>query len=148
MYLWSENPGPAPQRTTRALIFSLPLPTRRQARPISRLRWLKILARLPIQDNTWLGFGHTVPNDKAFAENTKLSGVILTSAAGFGEEVGECTLPDGTCVTFYRMIPIYKEEMNYKIEYGAEALFDLMEEDQVDHVLDIQRPNLCSWEVK
>ncbi|MBR7148407.1 MAG: suppressor of fused domain protein, partial [Firmicutes bacterium] len=48
------------------------------------LRWLKILARLPIQDNTWLGFGHTVPKDKAFAENTELSGVILTSAAGFG----------------------------------------------------------------
>ena len=112
------------------------------------LHWLKHLARLPIQDDTWLGFGHTVPNDKPFAENTGLSGVILTGAAGFGDEAGECTLPDQSCVTFYRMVPIYNEEMNHKIEYGAEALFDLMKEEDMDHVLDIHRPNLCEWDVK
>ena len=106
------------------------------------LRWLKILARLPIQEDTWLGFGHTVPNKKPFSDNTELSGVILNSAAGFGDESGECTLPDGTCVTFYRVIPIYEEEMEYKIAYGAKALFDLMEEEDVNHVLDIHRPNL------
>ena len=106
------------------------------------LRWLKILARLPIQEDTWLGFGHTVPNKKPFADNTELSGVILNSAVGFGDEAGECTLPDGTCVTFYRVIPIYEKEMEYKIAYGAKALFDLMEEEDVNHVLDIHRPNL------
>ena len=68
--------------------------------------------------------------------------MILNSAAGFGDESGECTLPDGTCVTFYRVIPIYEEEMEYKIAYGAKALFDLMEEEDVNHVLDIHRPNL------
>ncbi|MBO5666862.1 MAG: suppressor of fused domain protein, partial [Firmicutes bacterium] len=106
------------------------------------LRWLKILARMPIQEDTWLGFGHTVPNKGPFADNTQLSGVILTSAAGFGDEAGECTLPDGTSVTFYRMIPIYEEEMNYKIAYGTEALLDLMRDEAIDHVLDIHRPNL------
>lgn len=112
------------------------------------LRWLKLLARLPIQNDSWLGFGHTVPNEKPFADNTELSGVILTSAAGFGDEAGECTLPDGTCVTFYRVIPIYESEMKYKIEYGAKALFDLMDEEDMDHILDIHRPNLCDWETK
>lgn len=97
------------------------------------LRWLKTLARLPIKDNTWLGFGHTIPNGKPFADTTELSGAILTGAVGFGEEAGECTLPDGDCVTFYRVIPLYDDEMKYKLEYGAEALLDLIkDEDDVN----------------
>ena len=110
------------------------------------LRWLKILARLPIQEDTWLGYGHTVPNKKAFADNTELSGVILTGAAGFGEEACECTLPDGNCVTFYRVIPLYEEEMKYKLEYGADALLDLMKEEDLSDVLDVNRVNVCKWE--
>ena len=41
------------------------------------VRLLKVLARLPIQSDTWLGWGHTMDNQRPFAEDTKLCGAIL-----------------------------------------------------------------------
>ena len=38
---------------------------------------LKVLARLPIAEDTWLGFGHTMDKQSPFAENTTLCGALL-----------------------------------------------------------------------
>ena len=55
---------------------------------------LKVLARLPIAGDTWLGFGHTMDKQSPFAENTKLRAAILTGPQGV-EKGGEvCTLPE------------------------------------------------------
>ncbi len=104
------------------------------------LRWLKILARLPISEDTWLGWGHTVPNGEPFAENTELSGVILELPYTSGEESPTCKLPNGDIVNFYQMIPLYEEEMNYKVEHGTDELFDRFDDDFTP-VIDIQRKN-------
>ena len=40
-------------------------------------RLLKVLARLPISSDTWLGFGHTMGKQSPFAENTALCGALL-----------------------------------------------------------------------
>ena len=45
------------------------------------LRWLKILARFPLEENTWLGWGHTIPKGESFAENTDLSGISIFEEA-------------------------------------------------------------------
>jgi tetratricopeptide (TPR) repeat protein len=91
------------------------------------LRWLKILARLPGEQNTWLGWGHTIPNGDSFAENTGLSSVILIYPGAFGEKSFCCKLPGGDEVNFYQMIPLYNEEVKYKLEHNAEALLELMD---------------------
>lgn len=41
------------------------------------LRWLKVLARLPGEHDTWLGYGHTVPNSEPFAENMSFAVLCL-----------------------------------------------------------------------
>jgi len=102
------------------------------------IRWLKILARLPGEHNTWLGYGHTVPNGEPFAENTKLSGVMLSMPYYFGQEASVCTLPGGDRVNFYQVIALYENEMNFKVEHAAEALEDLFPE-TFNMVLDIAR---------
>ncbi len=104
------------------------------------IRWLKNLARLPGTCDTWLGYGHTVTNEAPFADNTELCGVILSMVYQFGPEASVCRLPDGDDVNFYQMVPIYKDEMDFKIAYGAEALEGLFPDD-FDIVLDISRPN-------
>lgn len=105
------------------------------------LRWLKILARLPIDNNTWLGYGHTVPNGGPFADNTELSGVALYMPYTFKEDDFACLLPDGGKVNFYQMLPLYEEEMNYKLKKGdIDALFDKFD-DKFTHVVDIKRKN-------
>lgn len=107
------------------------------------LRWLKILARLPIENNTWLGWGHSVPNGGPFATNTKLSGVLLVNPEIAKEGASVCRLPGGDEVNFYQMIPLYEEEMNFKIENDAESLLERM--DDVSAVVDIHRKNACSY---
>ena len=87
---------------------------------------LKVLARLPISNDTWLGFGHTMDKQSPFAEDTKLCAAILTGPQGV-EEGGEvCTLPGGEEVNFYQVIPLYHNEMEYKMEHDADALLEKM----------------------
>ena len=59
------------------------------------LRWLKILARLPLEEDSWLGWGHSVPNGKPFAENTQLSSVLLINPENVEEGAAVCQLPNG-----------------------------------------------------
>ena len=90
------------------------------------IRLLKSLARLPIASDTWLGFGHTMDNKENFAENTKLCAAILTGPQST-EEGGEvCTLPGGEEVNFYQVIPLYEDELDYKLEHDIDALLDKM----------------------
>ncbi|MFV8274244.1 immunity protein Imm33 domain-containing protein [Faecalibacterium prausnitzii] len=90
------------------------------------IRLLKSLARLPIASDTWLGFGHTMDNKENFAENTKLCAAILTGPQST-EEGGEvCTLPGGEEVNFYQVIPLYEDELDYKLEHDVDALLNKM----------------------
>jgi hypothetical protein len=109
------------------------------------LRWLKILARLPGEQDTWLGYGHTVPNGEPFAENTELCGVMLTMPYFFGEESAVCPLPNGDEINFYQMLPLYENEMNFKIRNDAEALEKRFADD-FDLVVDVARENLLGNE--
>ena len=85
---------------------------------------LKVLARLPISNDTWLGFGHTMDKQSPFAEDTKLTAAILTGPQGV-EEGGEvCILPGGEEINFYQVLPLYQEEMEYKLKHDADALLE------------------------
>jgi len=98
------------------------------------LRWLKILARLPGENDTWLGWGHTIPNGSPMAENTRLSALMLIYPSAFGDISFECELPSGGGVNFYQIIPIYDEELEYKLKNNAEALLDLMNSEDLDYI--------------
>ena len=103
------------------------------------IRLLKSLARLPIASDTWLGFGHTMDNEEDFAKDTKLCAAILTGPQDTegGSEV--CILPSGEEVNFYQVIPLYREELEYKMEHDADALLDKM--DGISFVTYNTRPN-------
>ena len=85
---------------------------------------LKYLARFPWNESTWLGYGHTIPLQK-FAENTELSGVLLNYPEHYPFEIGHIDFPRGT-VQFMNVVPLYNEEMDYKLNHGVEALIELM----------------------
>lgn len=108
------------------------------------LRWLKILARLPIQEDSWLGWGHTIsnPDDAPFADNTKLCGLMLTEPQGFGEEAVCCPLSGGDEVNFYQMIPLTFEEMQFKLAHDAHTLLARFTPEQLA-VVDIHRESVC-----
>ena len=104
------------------------------------VRWLKDLARLPISNDTWLGFGHSVSGDGPLAENTALSAVMLAGA--YRSQPSEpLILTNGDMVRFYQMIPLYEEELKYKMDHDAEALMALFGGDDMSPVIDITRRN-------
>ena len=108
------------------------------------IRWLKILARLPIEEDGWLGWGHTIanPDDAPFAENTKLCGLMLTQPGAFAEEAACCPLPGGDEVNIYQMIPLYFEEMQFKMAHNAQTLLERFTPEQLA-VVDLDRPSVC-----
>ncbi|MFQ8729786.1 MAG: suppressor of fused domain protein [Enterocloster bolteae] len=42
------------------------------------------------------------------------------------------------------VVPAYREEIEYKLEYGMEALDKRFSEGNLPMVLDIHRPNYCA----
>ena len=90
------------------------------------IRLLKTLARLPIASDTWLGFGHTMDNEEDFAKDTKLCAAILTGPQGTQDGSEVCPLPGGEEVNFYQVIPLYADELDYKLEHDADALLNKM----------------------
>ena len=103
------------------------------------IRLLKTLARLPIASDTWLGFGHTMDNEDDFAKDTKLCAAMLTGPQDTEDGSEVCILPSGEEVNFYQVIPLYREELEYKMEHDADALLDKM--DGISFVTYNTRPN-------
>ena len=116
------------------LVIALPPDWKLDGESMKEERWywpislLKVLARLPIASDSWLGFGHTMDKESPFAEDTELCAAILTGPQGMGVgDGGEvCTLPSGEEVNFYQVIPLYRDEMEYKLEHDADALLEKM----------------------
>lgn len=91
------------------------------------IRLLKVLARLPIQEGAWLGWGHTIDNGVGFDESTELCGSMLISPVIFDAEQYVCPLSDGEEVNFYQIIPLYREEMDFKMQHGADDLLQQLD---------------------
>ena len=90
------------------------------------IRLLKSLARLPINCDSWLGHGHTVENREPFADNTKLCTATLIGPQDTEDGSEVCTLPGGEEVNFYQVIPLYEDELDYKLEHDVDTLLNKM----------------------
>jgi hypothetical protein len=111
------------------------------------IRWLKMLARLPHEYNTWLGYGHSVPNGdppKSYAQDTDLCCMLVVPPVI--EPVGFTPLVVNVKkkVHFWALLPIYREEMELKLREGTNVLLDRLEEADVDPIVAPQRPNVCA----
>lgn len=104
------------------------------------IRVLKMLARLPISEHSWLGYGHTIDFGGPFSENCGFSSVAI----GFlfhGDEV-LLSLESGEKVLIYQVIPLYPEEMQFKVDHSASALFEKLGESVMRSAVDTNRVNV------
>jgi hypothetical protein len=109
------------------------------------IRWLKILARFPHENPTWLGNGHTIPNGdppEPFAPGTKLCCWLLAPSITAPEGFGHLTITKKT-ITFLAMVPLYREEMEFKLKHGCDALLEKFDRMGIGAVLDSSRLNVC-----
>lgn len=108
------------------------------------IRLLKSLARLPIYSDCWLGWGHTVDLEKNFAENTELCAAILLNPVTLEENENICRLSNGEEVNFYQVIPLYRYEMDYKVQNDTNALLEKLDSADISFVIDAKRKSAVS----
>lgn len=111
------------------------------------IQWLIDLARFPHEYKTWLGTGHTFPNGEDYdplGDGTEMGGFFFLPVIPLGDAypgVDVLTCKDGTKINFLWAIPMYKEEIEYKLEEGFEAMMDLFTEVSFPRVFDPKRQN-------
>ena len=110
------------------------------------IRWLKYLARFSHEYDTWLGESHTIPNGdppKPFAGNTQFCCALLTPPLLFGDEFRSLKISNSKTINCYALLPIYKEEMEFKLKRGGEKLYERFDQEGINELLDIDRKNVC-----
>lgn len=112
--------------------------------------WLKMLAKLPHEHNTWLGEGHTIPNGdpaEPLASNTAMDGIMLLPPIKADPGFHTLQMNEEHSVHFYSLVPLYGEEMNFKLNKGSDALTDKFDKHGIYELVDIQRKNTCKRSV-
>ena len=108
------------------------------------IHMLKFLARFPHEYETWLAWGHTMPNGpnyESLGPDVGFGGVVLDQ---LGKELERVETKDGRRINLLFAIPAYREEIEYKLKYGMEALQERFAQGELPMVLDPRRPNLCA----
>lgn len=117
---------------------------------------LKTAARYPHSCKTWLGSGHTLQYNEEnvpFADNTKLSSAVFIQLdyKDFGGKYDDgfngFTAKDNSYINLLCFVPLYEDEMNFKLENSADNLFMRLFGDTVKEfsqlVIDSDRENVC-----
>lgn len=110
------------------------------------IREIKFLAGFPFQYNTWLGIGHSLPSDSEYthyASNTKFCGMMLVNALNKNFDSLQLNMKTKGKINFYQLCPLYKEEIDFKLQNDGNDLIDLFEGEDILPIININRKNYC-----
>ena len=111
------------------------------------IRQLKNIARLPINTDSWLAYGHTITANEDYspvAENTEFNSFVLINSINKNNEiVNPLKIGLFKQINFYQMFPLYREEVDYKMENSLEELINKFSDEDLDSVVNINRINNC-----
>ncbi|MBR0142263.1 MAG: suppressor of fused domain protein [Ruminococcus sp.] len=91
------------------------------------LKLLRMIGSLPLRKKSWLSWGHTIDYPETFTKDSELCSVILFHSP-YGKNSSVCPLPDGTNVNFYHIVPLCRNELEFKSKFGTEELLQLFGE--------------------
>ena len=107
---------------------------------------LKFLARFPHQYDTWLWYGHTIPNgDPAQPVNasTKLCGFILLNPHCVPAGFHELKIDEEKTIRFFALVPLYQDELSLKLRKGAEAFEKALVDAGYSELLKVDRKSVA-----
>ena len=110
------------------------------------LRLLKFLGRLPHKHATWLGYGHTIAADdppKPFADSTKLCGALILNSLTVPEDFHRLKIDEDKTIEFMCVVPLHREELEFKLKHGLDSLFDRFDEGNVGEVVEPGRQSVA-----
>lgn len=100
--------------------------------------WIQKMAKHVVEKRTWFGAGHTIPNGNPAAplSKTMRQKYLLLNEPIFLKEELKPAVIDGLEVNFLGIIPIFEDEMDYKMGKGTYKLLHKMEGKGVSELLD------------
>jgi hypothetical protein len=135
------------------LLIELPLdwPMTEEALKDEKNYWpiglLKYLARFPHEYNTWLWGQHSVANGEppaSYHSTTNLSAAMLAPAVNLSSNLLRLRCRPDKEVWFFAVIPLYLDEMNFKLRKGVDALMGEFERHGITELLDPGRRSVVS----
>ncbi|GAA4961328.1 suppressor of fused domain protein [Algibacter aquimarinus] len=109
------------------------------------IRIMKEIMMLPHEKKTWFGYGHTYGHEEAeeFAEGIGFNSVMLAYSMELSDDFTQIEIENDKVVDIYTLIPLYKEELEFKKKNGASALLERFDEFGIEEILEIGRKNVC-----
>jgi len=107
---------------------------------------LKQSAKFPHFYNTWLGIGHTLQAEMdmmPYSSETEFVGALILPSVTYGKDFTEVH-KNGRKINIYSVFPLYKNELEFKIENGYNKLLDLLIKANGKEVLNLKRKSLIS----
>jgi hypothetical protein len=105
------------------------------------IKLLKNLGRYPHKNNTWFGFGHTIPNIDPIVGTEYMATILLKSRTlpekfqkiNYGQKI----------IELYTLFPLYSEELKFHEQNGTNELLDLFNKYDISDIININRENVC-----
>lgn len=112
------------------------------------LRLLKDVARYTHHQNTWIGYGHTIAmaesadtmdRPEPYAPGTGFCAALIMPPLTLGDKAWVLKDKDGKEIYFWSVIPLYKTEVQLKMDQGLDALLGLFDKHKVFDRIDPNR---------
>jgi hypothetical protein len=109
------------------------------------IRIMKEIMMLPHPNETWLGFGHTFghEDDEEFAEGIGFNSVMLAYSMELSSDFTQIELENNKVIDIYTLIPLYKEELEFKKRNGANDLLEQFDKYGIEEIVKVGRKNVC-----
>ena len=88
------------------------------------IKLLQNVSTIAFRENGYLCWGKTISNENfaPYASNTNFCGFILVKPIFLRHGLEFCKISKTEDINFYEIIPLYKEEIEFKLENSAEKL--------------------------
>lgn len=113
--------------------------------------WLQKLSKHVVEKQTWFGHGHTIPNGKDLAPlspTMRQNHLILSAPVLLENELKPVSIGEKE-VNFLTIIPIFPDEMDFKLAKGTFKFFVRMSNKGVNELLDDYRTTVMrgKWRI-
>lgn len=109
------------------------------------IRLLKSLARMPHEYDTWLGYGHTIASGdppEPYVPGVPFQHAILLPSPHLAPDDHVLKVGDRETY-FWAIYPLHPDELTFKLNHGADKLWDRMLNAGVSDLLDVKRKSVC-----
>lgn len=109
------------------------------------IRIMKEIMMSPHENKTWFGYGHTYEYEEGeeFAKGIGFSSIMLAYSMELSDDFTQIELENEKVVDIYTLIPLYKEELEFKKKNGARALLERFDNFGIEEIVKIGRKNVC-----